>query len=191
VLGEFCRQADQKGSFKSICGMKKFPIAITHHGFLRAGDQLFAIPRIFQESEMETKPEVEVPRFLAWLKAWQSAMKDSLLVLLRRGADWKKIRWPQPFLFTAVRALDGDLVRCLVALGANVNDRMLREVKDMDLPHNPVIVKSQRLKDCLAFVQRCSSKLSPVDRRISLFERNLFFGKFVGRIILEIISRPT
>ncbi|OQV14041.1 putative Ankyrin repeat and MYND domain-containing protein 1 [Hypsibius exemplaris] len=125
-------QADQKESFKSLQSLKKVPISIPPTAFLRAGDQLFAaIPHLFHESEMDEKPQVETPLFLAWLKAWQSAIKNSLLLLLRRGAEWKNCHWPQPLLFSAVRGLDGDLVRCLFSLGAHVNERMVREGKNV------------------------------------------------------------
>ena len=124
-------QAEQKGTFKSAQSLKKVPIPIAHTGFLRAGDQLFAIEHLFAESEMDEKPATETLLFLAWLKAWQSAMKRSLLILLRRGAEWKKCRWPQPLLFSAVRGLDSDLVQCLVELGVNVNERLTRNVSQM------------------------------------------------------------
>ncbi|GAV09329.1 hypothetical protein RvY_18890-1 [Ramazzottius varieornatus] len=112
-------------TYHSVQALKDVPINLPPHGFQRTGQQLYHLVSRYGLS-ME-KPMAENTFFLSWLKHWQHSVKEALLLLLNRGANWRRCIWPQPLLFSAVRGLDADLVQKLVDMGDDVNQRMFKE----------------------------------------------------------------
>ncbi|PVD19092.1 hypothetical protein C0Q70_21651 [Pomacea canaliculata] len=103
--------------FESNVSVHNFEIDVTDYLVERCATQLSLNERII--SQESTTLQIGKARKLAIQMSLHSRMKETLELLLRRGANPNTSDVPMPVLFLAIKAADVDMVRTLLLHGAS------------------------------------------------------------------------
>ncbi|GFN73997.1 hypothetical protein PoB_000050300, partial [Plakobranchus ocellatus] len=115
--------------FESNQSMRNYHIEVTEQLVERCATQLSHNELVVSREVSSTGISAEVgkARRLAIQMSHHERMKETLDLLLRRGADPNASAVPMPVLFFAIKSADVDMVKQLLIKGANTNSRLSAE----------------------------------------------------------------
>ncbi|XP_070173269.1 ankyrin repeat and MYND domain-containing protein 1-like isoform X2 [Littorina saxatilis] len=117
--------AREKEDFESNKSVHNYQIEVTDTLLERCATQLSMNERVV--SRETSNFEMGRARMLAIQISQHERMKDTLELLLRRGADPNASRVPMPVLFFAIKSADVDMVRTLLMKGASTAATMSKD----------------------------------------------------------------
>ncbi|XP_052215690.1 ankyrin repeat and MYND domain-containing protein 1-like isoform X2 [Dreissena polymorpha] len=121
---------DGKGDhvdFDSNLSLKYFPIEVSDQLIERCATQLSMNEKVVAGKRGHNSADLGTVRHLAVIKNERGRMKDTLELLLKRGADPNASGVPMPVLFFAIKAADVEMVQALLAKNAATGIRLPRE----------------------------------------------------------------
>ncbi|XP_076453911.1 ankyrin repeat and MYND domain-containing protein 1-like isoform X2 [Babylonia areolata] len=113
----------EKEEFESNVSMHNYQIEVTDSLVERCATQLSMNQRVVSR-EATANDSMGRARMLAIQISQHERMKDTLELLLKRGADPNASQVPMPVLFFAIKSADVDMVRTLLMKGASTSARL-------------------------------------------------------------------
>ncbi|KAJ8310235.1 hypothetical protein KUTeg_012100 [Tegillarca granosa] len=117
VLGEQKNEEDVE--FDSTATLHDFEIEVTEQLIERCATQLSTNEKIVKGRRSHNSADLGTVRHLAVIKNEKERMKQTLDLLLKRGADPNASNVPMPVLFFAIKSADVEVVKKLLLKGAS------------------------------------------------------------------------
>ncbi|KAL3848172.1 hypothetical protein ACJMK2_019046 [Sinanodonta woodiana] len=120
-------KTDKEEEFESNLSLKYFMIEVSENLIERCATQLSTNEKVVGGQRAKDSADLGRVRHLAVIKSEQEKMKNTLDLLLKRGADPNASGVPMPILFFAIKAADVEMVKTLLIKGASTAITLQKE----------------------------------------------------------------